>query len=333
MAISDNLRRAKAQKNDEFYTQLEDIEAEISQHGDYVRQFEGKIVLCNCDDPEWSNFFVFFKNHFKQLKIKKLIATHFNPDGSPSYKMEWEGEMLNGDMVNLIKTPLTGNGDFRSPECIELLKEADVVVTNPPFSIAREYFIPSLYQYNKKFVVIGDMNWAAYKGIFPLLQRGEMFFGYTGVKKFRVPEDKNGKNVYVENGVKFEKFGNKIWYTNFDLDKYHEPLILTKNYNGNESRYPHYENFDAIDCNKISDIPKDYYGKIGVPITFMASHCAEQFEIVGLGNGYLGQSIGITGIPKEHKAMMKGHSAAGDLYMMINGKPKVPYNRIIIQRK
>ena len=135
MAKNDNLHKAKEVKNDEFYTRLEDIEAEISQHKDYVRQFEGKTVLCNCDDPEWSNFFQFFKLHFKQLKLKKLITTHYNKDGSPSYKLEWDGEMLNDDMVNLVKTPLSGNGDFRSDECVEILKEADIIVTNPPISI------------------------------------------------------------------------------------------------------------------------------------------------------------------------------------------------------
>ena len=247
MAKSDNLRKAKEAKNDEFYTRLEDIEAEISQHDDYVRQFQGKTVLCNCDDPEWSNFFVFFKLHFKQLGLKKLITTHYNMDGSPSYKLEWEGEMLNDDMVNLIKTPLKGNGDFRSEECIEILKEADIVSSNPPFSIAREAFIPQLIEYKKKFVIIGDLNWVAYKTVFPLFKENKMFFGYTNVKEFKTP-----------NGT-YQKFGNKTWFTNFDLDKSHEPLILTKNYKGNESRYPKYDNYDAIECGKVKDIPKDYF--------------------------------------------------------------------------
>lgn len=154
MAKNENLHKAKVAKNDEFYTRLEDIEAEISSHEDYVRQFQGKTVFCNCDDPEWSNFFVFFKNHFKQLGLKKLITTHYNVDGSPSYKIEWDGEMLNDDMVNLIKTPLIGNGDFRSEECIEILKEADVIVTNPPFSLYREY-IEQLMKYEKEYVVLG----------------------------------------------------------------------------------------------------------------------------------------------------------------------------------
>ena len=306
MARSDNLRKAKSAKNDEFYTRLEDIEAEISMHDDYVRQFQGKTVFCNCDDPEWSNFFVFFKIHFKQLGLKKLITTHFNMDGSPSYKLEWCGEMLNEDMVNLIKTPLEGNGDFRSEECIEILEESDIVVTNPPFSIARESFIPMLYQHEKKFVIIGDLNWVAYKTVFPLFKDAKMFFGYTAVKSFLTPD----KSI--------QKFGNKCWFTNFDLDKSHEPLILTKNYYGNEDRYPRYDNYDAIECGKVKDIPKDYFpcwydcphagiceyaktegkeknkaicemarnGEIGVPITYLAGHCEEQMEIVGSDNDF-----------------------------------------------
>ena len=168
MGKGDNLKRAQAAKNDEFYTQLEDIVLEIAQHPDYVKHFEGKTVFCNCDDPEWSNFVEFFRKFFKKLKLKKMIATHYTHDGSPSYKLEWYGEKINGDTVNLIKTPLKGNGDFRSEECIELLKEADIVVTNPPFSLFREY-IAQLMEYNKKFIIIGNKNAITYKEFFPLL--------------------------------------------------------------------------------------------------------------------------------------------------------------------
>ncbi len=322
MSKSDNLRKAKEVKNDEFYTRLEDIETEISSHPDYVRQFQGKTVLCNCDDPEWSAFYEFFRQHFKQLGLKKVITTHFKKDGTPSYKLEWDGEMLGDDTVNMIKTPLQGNGDFRSEECIELLKEADIVVTNPPFSIAREDFVPLLFKYNKPFIIIGDLNWITYKNIFPLLRDTQMWLGYSTVKEFKTPEGT------------IKKFGNKLWFTNLDIDKNHEVLPLTKNYKGNEEKYLKYNNYDAINVDKVTDIPKDYDGIMGVPITFLSSYNPEQFEIIGFGSGYLGQSIGITGIPKEHKAMMKGHSAAGDLYyMMANGKPKVPYGRILIRKK
>lgn len=344
MAKSDNLRKAKEAKNDEFYTRLEDIEAEISQHKDYVRQFEGKTVLCNCDDPEWSNFFVFFKLHFKQLKLKKLITTHFNKNGAPSYKLEWEGEMLNDDMINLVKTQLSGNGDFRSDECIDILKEADIVVTNPPFSLFREY-VSQLIEYNKKFVILGNPNAVAYKEFFPLLKNSSVSIGYKSMGSDmyfivskehadELKETKRERSGYVIINNEIYGRAQAVWYTNLDLDKSHEPIILTKNYKGNENKYPMYENYSkAINVNKVAEIPKDYFGIMGVPITYMADHCTEQFEIIGLGNGYLGQSIGITGIPKEHKKMMKGHSAAGDLYLMIDGVPKVPYNRILIKRK
>lgn len=358
MAKSDNLRRAKALANDEFFTRLEDIEAEISQHPDYVRQFEGKTVFCNCDDPEWSNFFVFFKLHFKQLKLKKLITTHFNKDNSPSYKIEWEGEMLNDDMINLIKTPLKGNGDFRSDECVEILKEADIIVTNPPFSIAREFYIPLLYKYNKKFVIIGDLNWVTYKDVFPLFKENKMFFGYTNVKEFRTPEGT------------MKKYGNKLWFTNLDLDKSHEPLILTKNYRGNKSRYPKYDNYNAIECGKVKDIPKDYFpcwydcphasiceyaktegkeeskaicemarnGEIGVPITYMANHCGEQFEVLGSDNDFAKNMKDIA----EDGTYEKGGPAfylptSENLLKNLQVERELShrrlYNRIIIRRK
>jgi hypothetical protein len=281
MAKSDNLRKAKEAKNDEFYTRLEDIEAEISSHPDYVRQFQGKVVFCNCDDPEWSSFYEFFRLHFNQLGLKKLITTHYNKDGSPSYKLEWSGEKLGDDTVNMIKTPLQGDGDFRSDECVALLKEADIVVTNPPFSLFREY-IAQLEEYEKQYIVLGSTGAIAYKEIFPLLMEQKMFVGYmTGSKSFRVPDDFENSSTFFEDGVKYAKFGNIYWYTNLDLDKFHEPLILTKNYKGNESAYPKYDNYDAIEVKKISDIPKDYDGIMGVPQTFLSEFCSEQFEIIG----------------------------------------------------
>ena len=185
------MQAAKTNKNDEWYTRLEDIEDEISMHEDYVRQFEGKTVLCNCDDPEWSNFFLFFRLHFKQLKLKKVIFTHYEMNGSPSYKLEWDGSYIGYDTLNLIKTPLKGNGDFRSPECVEILKQADVVVTNPPFSLFREY-IAQLVEYDKKFIIIGNVNAIAYKEVFPLIKDNKMWMGYSihsGDREFRVPDD------------------------------------------------------------------------------------------------------------------------------------------------
>ena len=303
MARSDNLRKAKAKKNDEFYTDINDIIMELAQHKDYVRQFQGKTVLCNCDDPESSAFVEFFRKFYPKFGLRKIIATHYNRDGSPSYKLEWEGEKLKGDTVNMVKTPLEGNGDFRSPECIELLKEADIVVTNPPFSLFREY-VDTLEKYSKKYVIIGSKNAITYKEIFPLMRDGKMFIGYNaghGTMKFAT----------VPNG-KPERSVPSYWYTNLDLKKRHETLMLTKNYHGNEARYPHYDNYDAIECGKVDFIPKDYYGVVGVPITYMAHHCPEQFEIIGLDR-YT--------VPK--KFLVGGRVA-------INGKPV--YARILIRR-
>lgn len=342
MAKSDNLRKAKENKNDEFYTRLEDIEAEISQHKDYVKQFEGKTVLCNCDDPEWSNFFQFFKLHFKQLKLKKLITTHYNKDASPSYKLEWEGEMLNDDMVNLVKTPLTGNGDFRSDECIAILQEADIVVTNPPFSLFREY-IAQLVAYDKKFIVISNMNAIAYKEFFQLLQNNAVYAGYgfnlSLVYKTPYPNTLEANRKFVRSkGFNPDDGYIKVpaicWFTNFDLDKAHEPLILTKNYKGNEDKYPTYENFDAIECSKIKDIPKDFNGTIGVPITFIENYCVDQFEIIGLsGNGDIGKAIGIRMPSAEHKKLNKALRQGACYIVDENGMPKKLYNRILINRK
>ncbi len=309
-----NLHKAKMKKNDEFYTQISDIEKELKY---YKQHFKGAVVFCNCDDPEYSNFWKYFHLNFEHLGLKKLITTHYDVN-VPTYKMEYEGGNDNDTSIGKV-TPLKQNGDFRSPECIELLEQSDVVVTNPPFSIAREYYIPLIMEYNKKFVVIGDLNWIIYKNIFPLLKDDVMWLGYNTVKEFITP------------GGSIKKFGNKLWYTNVDIAKRHEILDLIEHYS--PEKYVHYENYDGINIDKTLDIPVDYYGVMGVPISFLEKFCPEQFEIIGFGSGYLGQSIGITGIPKKHKAMMKGHSATGDLYMMVDGKPKVPYGRILIRRK
>ena len=184
----------------------------------------------------------------------------------------------------MIKTPLIGDGDFRSPECVELLKQSDIVVTNPPFSLFREY-IAQLIEYDKKFAIIGSINAIAYKEVFPLLRDNKVFIGYSsGSQNFKVDNSYNNSSTYIKDGDKYAKFGNICWFTNLDLEKAHNQLDLTKNYYGNEDRYPRYYNYDAIDCNKVDDIPKDYFGKIGVPITYMAKHCPEQFQLIGIGS-------------------------------------------------
>ena len=259
---------ARINKNDEFYTRLEDIEDEISMHEDYVRQFEGKTVLCNCDDPEWSNFFLFFRLHFKQLKLKKVIFTHYEMNGSPSYKLEWDGSYIGYDTLNLIKTPLKGNGDFRSPECVALLDECDVVVTNPPFSLLRE-FIGLIIDHKKDMVIIANEVQCTSKEIFPLFQSGKLNFGYNHVKEFRTPD-----------GTK--KLGTVAWFTTFKLDKYNEELPLCCQYEGHEDEYPKYDNYDAIEVNQIRRIPRDYFGVMGVyGPSFLAQYNKEQFEVIG----------------------------------------------------
>ena len=256
-----SMHQARINKNDEFYTRLEDIEDEISMHEDYVRQFEGKTVLCNCDDPEWSNFFLFFRLHFKQLKLKKVIFTHYEMNGSPSYKLEWNGDYLGYDTLNIIKTPLKGNGDFRSHECVALLDECDVVVTNPPFSLFRE-FVGLLVEHKKDFVIIGNKNTVPKKEIFPKFQDGTFSLGYTTPHDFILPKDAPKTNV---NGL-------CKWYTTFKLDKYNEELPLCCQYEGHEDEYPKYDNYDAIEVNSPKRIPRDYFGVMGVfGPTFFAS--------------------------------------------------------------
>ena len=256
-----NLHKAKTAKNDEFYTQLSDVSKELMH---YKEHFKDKVVFCNCDDPSWSAFWKYFHLNFSHLGLKKLISTHYDRE-KPTYKMEYEGGNDNDVEVGTI-TPLEGNGDFRNAECIELLKQADIVVTNPPFSLAREY-IACLREYQKKFLIIGDMNWITYKEVFPLLKDNHIWLGNCAVKEFVQPDGT------------IKKFGNKLWFTNLDHKKRHEKLILWKNYTPEE--FPTYDNYDAINVDKVSDIPCDYDGVMGVPITFLDKYNPEQFEIVG----------------------------------------------------
>ncbi|MBR4379388.1 MAG: adenine-specific methyltransferase EcoRI family protein [Prevotella sp.] len=305
---------AKTAKVDEFYTQLTDIEREL-QH--YWQHFRDKVVLCNCDDPYESNFFKYFALRFNQLGLKKLICTCYN--GSPvqgnelmidfgdfddepkkiAYKVEiTEVKDLNGDgavdlsdvryllqndknVLSILKT-----GDFRDPECIELLKQADIVVTNPPFSLFREY-IGQLMKYNKTFLILGNQNAITYKEIFPLLKNNEIWLGYkVGDMAFRVPdysEPKKTRYWQDETGQKWRSLGNICWYTNLDHRKRHEELDLVCRYSPEE--YPKYDNYDAIDVGKTADIPCDYAGAMGVPITFLDKYNPEQFDIIKFRKG------------------------------------------------
>ena len=282
MAGNKSLGNAKMEKNDEFYTRREDIEAELSH---YSEHFKNKIVYCNCDDPTWSEFWQFFVRVFKDWGLKKLMATHYEPDEKNfAYKLEI-CEDTNGDGRIDYKdeptvTQIQCNGDFRNQICIDLLKQADIVVTNPPFSLFREY-IAQLMEYDKKFLVVGPLNGVKYKDTFPLLKTGKMWVGYTYPKVFRVPEGSTGKSIFVENGVTYKKFGNIQWFTNLDIPKRHAVLDLRGNYYRSEV-YPKYLNYDAIEVNQVTDIPCDYSGLMGVPITFFNSFNPDQFEIVGI---------------------------------------------------
>ena len=264
MAKNSNLHAAKAAKNDEFYTLLTDIEKEMSYYKDF---FKGKIVYCNCDDARESNFFKYFSKNFEFLGLKKLITTGYKAEGK-GVVLVYEGDKNGNHKVEdneIVVRELEGSGDFRSEECVEFLKEADVVVTNPPFSLFREY-IKQLMDYGKKFLVIGSMNAITYKEIFPYIKDNELWLGNQNVKEFRSP---NGE---------IKKFGNILWYTNIQHKKRNTPLDLYKRYS---NEYPKYDNYDAIEVSKVSDIPMDYDGVMGVPITFLDKYCPEQFEILG----------------------------------------------------
>ena len=273
-----SLSNAKRAKNDEFYTQLSDIENELKY---YKSHFAGKVVYCNCDDARESNFFRFFQKKFNDYGLKKLITTSYNENGHGSV-LVYEGDTNgNGKLDdNEVKvSELKGNGDFRSKECIELLKEADIVVTNPPFSLFREY-IATLVQYNKKFLVIGNQNAITYKEIFPLIKENKLWTGNNMVKTFRVPQVTNKNCEVLPNGEIIAKFGSICWFTNLPHHKRLTELYCGETYS--EEKYPKYDNYDAIEVSKVCEIPKDYDGVMGVPITFLYSYCPSQFEIVGL---------------------------------------------------
>lgn len=319
---SAGLTAAKKAKKDEFYTQLTDIEKELRY---YTNHFKGKVVFCNCDDPEESNFWVFFRDNFALLGLKKLISTHYEK-GKRSYKMELTGARYeDGELKfdNFVKTPLKGDGDFRSEECIEILKEADIVVTNPPFSLFRE-FVAQLMEYKKKFLIIGNINAASYKEVFPLIRDNEIWMGasiHSGDREFRVPDDYplNAAGYRVdENGVKFIRVKGVRWFTNMDYPQRHEDLILYKTYNPDD--YPTYDNYNAINVNFTKEIPRDYDGAIGVPITFLDKYNPEQFEILDAND-----------FRKSDKVKVKAHGLIKDKEGAINGSPK--YVRILIKRK
>ncbi len=337
------LQNAKQTKNDEHYTQLVDIENELKHYRD---QLKGKVVFCNCDDPYESNFFRYFALNFNKLGLKQLITTSYRPSpvantqlglfgddttlkpvkGRPKITANKfiinEVDDINGDgafnlrdVAEQLKAnknnewaPLKGDGDFRSDECVELLKQADIVVTNPPFSLFREY-VEQLVKYDKGFIIVSPDSALHYKEIFVLIRDSKLWLGDGRAKQFMQPDGT------------IKKFGNIGWLTNLDTTKRHETLTMYKRYSPDE--YPHYDNLDAIDISKTAEIPYDYSGLMGVPDTFLDKFNPDQFELIGIPFGNLGKEIGVT----------RNHRGRTDIALTIDGKTSSPYSRIIIKRK
>ena len=285
-------------------------------------------MFCNCDDPKESNFVKYFSTNFEHLGLKKLIATHCKEatlfTKEKPYKLEYVGDKNNNrtpDPSEFI-TKMINDGDFRSEECIDLLKEADIIVTNPPFSLFREY-LAQLAEYNKKFLILGDQNAITYKETFKLIKENKLWLGYDngGTKWFQVPNDYNiqtESRIKIENGVKFFSMGRIMWFTNLDTTKRHDKLILYKKYTPEE--YAKYDNYGAINVDRVSDIPMDYDGVMGVPITFLDKYNPEQFEIISSND-----------IRLNEIAPFKEHGLIKDKDGAINGKPT--YVRIVIKNK
>jgi len=354
--------RAKKNKADEFYTQMPDIEAEMRH---YKEQFRDKVILCNCDDPYESNFFKYFAMNFNFLGLKKLIATCYSDslvageqlplfdvksldvkstNANHSYKIEItevKDENADGavdliDVEYLLKnrknclTLLNGNGDFRSTECIDLLKEADIVVTNPPFSIFRDYIV-QLIKYEKKFLILGSQNAITYKEVFKLIKENLVWLGMDngGTKWFQVPLDyeimTESRKKFDDKGNKYFSMGNIMWFTNLDVTKRHENITLYKHYTPEE--YPHYVNYDAIEVSKTAEIPYDFDGEMGVPITFLDKYNPEQFEIIG-SSRFVGKRM-------SEFAAKGTYMGGGIRFYLQNGTSTYRrlYDRIVIKRK
>lgn len=318
-ATNELLQKAKKQKNDEFYTQLADIESELLH---YESHFEGKVVYCNCDDPHISNFFRYFVSHFRRLGLKKVIAACYKEQhvnlfdtgkNNHGFFFEYTGtELTDTDPNTANIVYFKGDGDFRSAESIALLKQSDIVVTNPPFSLFRE-FVAQLMRYDKKFLIIGNINAITYKEIFKLIQDNKAWLGVNlgrGISGFIVPAhyELYGTETKInELGERIISPNNCLWLTNLDNFIRHEDILLTKNYIGYEQEYPKYDNYDGINVNRTKDIPQDYCGYMGVPITFLHKFNPHQFEIIKFRKGNDEKDLSING--------------------------KCPYFRIIIKNK
>lgn len=302
-----NLCEARKNKNDEFYTRYDDIEAEVMK---YRKQFKDKVVYLPCDDPaeKKSEFWSFFVNNFDAFGLKKLIATHYDESGK-AYKIWIDGDTSNDGFVDdgdAVQEDLQGNGDFQSPECVAIMNECDIVCTNPPFSLFRS-FVDTIMKADKKFLIIGNQNAFTYKEIFKLIKENKIWTGYNMVKQFNQPDGS------------IKKFGNVCWFTNMTTVKRNEEFVLTKEYN--PINYPEYENYKAIEVDRIVNIPKDYYDVMGVPITFIDKYNPNQFEILGHTSSS-DKSPEVEGLRTNSKYRNRG---------LINGKEK--YDRVLIRRK
>jgi len=354
-SLNKNLRNASKAKKDEFYTQIVDIEKELKH---YKEQFLGKVVYCNCDDPYESNFFKYFASKFKELGLKRLIATSYKPSPIANTQLNLFGECMAlstpkgrpkvtankfiinevndvdgdgafdlSDIAEQLKAnknnewlPLKGEGDFRSEESIELLKQADIVVTNPPFSLFREY-LAQLMEYKKKFLILGDQNNITKKDIFKFIKENRVWLGYDngGTKWFQVPDDYDiatESRKKIVNGVKYFSMGRILWFTNLETTKRHENIVLYKKYVPKE--HPKYDNYNAINIDKVSEIPMNYNGVMGVPITFIDKYNPEQFELLGIMN------TGEKNIGIRYKGTLHGRP-------LVNGVEK--FLRILIKAK
>jgi len=365
-----NLNAAKEAKKDEFYTQLEDINNELRH---YREHFKGKTVLCNCDDPRVSNFFTYFAYNFEFLGLKRLITTCYKNQDMDLFSQNKSEQAIyliydgdkNGNNIpdpeEIGIHPLKGDGDFRSKECIELLKQADIVVTNPPFSLFREY-VAQLMEYEKKFIIIGNKNLITKKEMFPLIMQNRVWVGCTPMSQdllFEWPKDmidealasgRQGSKYRIVDGKVLGR-SPSIWYTNLDIKKRHEEIILYKTYS--PSNYPHYDNYDAIEVGKTEDIPCDYDGIMGVPLTFMDKYNPDQFELLGLTSGrdefiarptkrysnpkqYTNGKVSNGGKVNTHANILYKEKPVGKTYYTadgVDGYLVSVYDRILIRKK
>lgn len=312
-----SLLLAKFTKNDEFYTNLSDIESEILYHKEYLDYLKGKVVYCNCDNPEKSNFYKFFFNNFVRLKLKRVIFTYYNEQ--ESYKYEITSN-------NIIKTKLLGNGDFRSNECLELVRKSDIVITNPPFSLFRD-FIKLVISEEKDLLIIGNEVQCTSKEIFPLFKSNKLHFGHNNISEFSTPDG------FIK------KFGNIIWYTTIKINNTYKDIKFDCLYN--EEDYPKYSNYDAIEVNKINKIPKDYQGIMGVYAPNFFKKCSlDKFEIIGVVNKDTSKGLGVQEIGDEWVENYKANGGTGhitarmrNLVYFKDGKSKMPNSRILIKFK